>query len=65
MKKYGETYKLSQQEMDIIASYMDDDIREDLHTELAPCEPEEFLEAYVEQDPAFEDLLDMEFGIKL
>lgn len=65
MKKYGETYKLSQQEMDIIASYMDDDIREDLHTELAPCEPEEFLEAYVEQDPAFEELLDTEFGIEL
>ena len=27
---------------------MDDEIREELHSELAPCSDEEFLEAYME-----------------
>ena len=30
-------------------TYMDDEIREDLHAELAPCTDEEFLEAYMER----------------
>ena len=65
MKRYGEDYKLDQEQMDVIASYMDDEIREDLHLEMAPCEPEEFLKAYVERDPDFEELLKTEFYIKL
>lgn len=63
MKRYGEDYKLDQEQMDIIASYMNDEIREDLHAEIAPCEPEEFLRAYVERDPDFENLLKSEFDI--
>lgn len=51
--------------MDTIASYMDDDKREQVHFELAPCDPEEFLKRYLELDPDFEDLLDSEFGIEL
>ena len=42
MKKFTETeidYKA-------IEALMDDDIREELHAELAPCTSEEFLEAY-------------------
>lgn len=27
--------------------YMDDEIRERLHDEMAPCDPQEFVEAYV------------------
>lgn len=65
MKRYGEDYKLDQNQMDVIASYMNDEIREDLHFKLAPCEPEEFLVAYVESDPDFEDLLKNEFGIEM
>lgn len=65
MKKYGEDYRLDQNEMDIIASYMDDEIRKGLHFELAPCEPEEFLIAYLERDPDFESLLESEFGIEI
>ena len=42
-----------------------DEIREDLHFEMAPCEPEEFLRAYVEKDPDFEELLNSEFSIEL
>lgn len=44
---------------------MNDEIREDLHFEMAPCEPEEFLRAYVEKDPDFEELLNSEFSIEL
>jgi hypothetical protein len=33
-------------DLETLAELMDDDIREQLHSELAPCSPEEFLEAY-------------------
>lgn len=60
---YERENSLSQKEMDIIASYMDDEIREDLHGDLAPCKPEEFLLAYLERDPEFLELLENEFSI--
>lgn len=65
MTRYGEDYILTQEELDTIATYMDDDIREDLHFELAPCTPEEFLKAYVKRVPSFEELLKIEFSIEL
>lgn len=34
-------------DMDVISSYMDDEIREDLHTEMAPCSGQEFVNAYL------------------
>lgn len=49
--------------MDVIATYMDDEIREQVHGEIAPCLDEEFLKRYVELDPAFNTLLKSEFGI--
>lgn len=64
MKRYGEEFELTQKIMDTIASYMDDEIRETVHHELAPCEPEEFLKRYLELDPDFSELLDNEFGIE-
>ena len=36
-------------DFDICVSMMDDDIREQLHRELAPCTDQEFLDAYVER----------------
>ena len=33
---------------DTIVSYMDDDVREDVHAELAPCTEEAFLKRYLE-----------------
>ena len=57
--------KISQELMDTIASYMDDDIREDLHGDLAPCKPEEFLVAYAKRDENFEELLSNEFRIEI
>ena len=56
---------MNTEEMENIATYMNDEIREDLHFEMAPCEPEEFLRAYVEKDPDFEELLNSEFSIEL
>lgn len=57
--------KITQEKMDIIATYMDDDIRERLHFELAPCEPEEFLKRYVEEEPEFSEFLKSEFDLEL
>ena len=56
--------RLTQDIMDTIAFYMDDDIREDLHNEIAPCTPDEFLTAYLYKDPEFEEVMEQEFGIK-
>lgn len=53
--------KISDEVMDTIGSYMDDEIREDVHAELAPCTPEEFLMRYLELDPEFKELLRIEF----
>lgn len=65
MKRYGEKFRLDQELMDTIATYMDDEIREQVHAEIAPCEPEEFLRRYLELDPEFLELLENEFGIEI
>lgn len=57
--------KIDQELMNTIATYMDDEIREDLHCELAPCTPEEFLIRYVELDKEFANLLWREFHIDM
>lgn len=67
MRRSGviEEFTLSQEEMDVIATYMNDDIREKVHFELAPCEPVDFLKRYLEldKDPDFWDILENEFNI--
>ena len=57
--------KISNEIMDAIASYMDDDIREELHFKLAPCSHRRFLKAYCKRDPEFAELLKKEFDIVL
>lgn len=57
--------KIEQKTMDAIAVYMDDDKREQVHFELAPCDPEEFLKRYLELDPDFEDVLKSDFNISI
>lgn len=57
--------KLTQELLDIIATYMDDDIREQVHSELAPCEPIDFLRRYLELEPSFNELLNSEFHVTL
>lgn len=33
-------------DLDVLAGYMDDDLREELHSELSPCTPQEFIDEY-------------------
>ena len=40
-----------------IVNLMNDEIREQVHMELAPCTDEEFLKRYLELDPEFENVL--------
>lgn len=68
MTKYGEDYKMTQDELDVLATYMDDDIREKVHNEMFDCEsctPGEFLIEYIKHDPDFESMLKSEFSIEL
>ena len=63
MLRYGKEFTLTQELLEVIATYMNDDIRERLHCEIAPCEPEFFLKEYLNRDPGFKELLHDEFGI--
>lgn len=65
MKRYGEIYTLTQEDMDVIATYMDDDIREEMHGNIDYFTPEDFLKEYVKRDQDFETLLRNEFDIEL
>lgn len=56
---------VTQEKMDVIAMYMDNEKREQVHDELAPCTPEEFLRRYIELEPEFESVLKEEFSIEL
>lgn len=58
-------FELSQEELDVIATYMDDDIRESVAFDLATCTPNQFLREYVSRDKHFEELLKSEFGIEM
>lgn len=40
--------RITQEKMDAIAVLMDDETREKVYRELAPCEPIEFLKRYCE-----------------
>ena len=46
-----------------VAYYMNDDIREKVHFELAECTPEEFLKRYIELDKSILSVLESEFNI--
>lgn len=65
MKRCGEDFILSEEFLDTIAALMDDETREAVHAELAPCTPDSFLKRYLEISPAFESILDSEFGITI
>lgn len=57
--------KITNALMETIAMYMDDNSRERVHYELAPCTPEEFLIRYCELEPDFADLLRDEFNVDM
>lgn len=52
---------LSVERWDAITALMDDDIRERVHFELAPCTNEKFLKRYLKLAPDFQKILDSEF----
>jgi len=54
--------KITQDLLNEIATYMNDDIRESMHGDYN--NPEEFLKAYVEKDPDFKEILETEFHIE-
>ena len=56
---------ITKEKMNLICSYMDDEIREDLHSKLAPCDNLKFLRKYCKRDPEFAGLLRNEFGVEL
>lgn len=55
-------HDLTQEDMNQFAVYMDGEIREQVHKELAPCTPAEFLKRYYELDPTFESFVESEMG---
>ena len=55
--------KITQELLDEIATYMNDDIRESMHGDYD--NPEEFLKVYVEKDPDFTEILKTEFNIEM
>ena len=57
--------EVNQVRLDEIAGYMNDEIREQVHAELAPCTPEEFLTRYLQLDCEFIKLLLFEFNIEI
>lgn len=57
--------KISNEIMENICTYMNDNIREELHFKLAPCNNKTFLKAYCKHDPEFAELLKNEFDIVL
>ena len=62
MTIHGRT--ITDKDMRIIAGYMIDEIREKLHSELAPCSNEKFLSEYIKQDPELLDILRNEFDFE-
>ena len=52
-----EIKKITQDQLDDLTTYMDDEIREAVHYALAPCTPYEFLMEYLKRDPSFDVVL--------
>ena len=47
---------ITKEKLEILATHMDNDIREHVKMELGPCEPMAFLERYCELDPDFGEM---------
>lgn len=57
--------EISKYAMPAVAIFMNGDVREQVHRELAPCNNNEFIKRYCEIDPDFENVLKSEFGIDI
>ena len=43
----NQTINDKEYEFDVVVNYMDDEIREELHSEMAPCTEQQFTDAYI------------------
>ena len=57
--------EISKYAISAIAIFMDSELREQIHRELAPCSNNKFIKRYCELDPDFEKVLKSEFGIDI
>ena len=57
--------EITEKILENVSYYMDNDIREQVHFELAPCKTVEFLKRYIELDPRFKNVLKLEFNINI
>ena len=57
--------EITEKILENVSYYMDNDIREQVHFELAPYKPVEFLKRYIELDPRFKNVLKLEFNINI
>lgn len=59
--------KITDEDMAIIATYMNDEIREHLHSMLAPCTHDEFIMEYLETSdgPELQEILEREFDLEI
>lgn len=51
-------------DMNIIAEYMDDCLKEYVEFHFSPCTPEKFLREYIKREPSFNDVLKREFSVR-
>ena len=61
MKKAIE--ELNREQFEAVCNLMNDEIREQVNTEVAPCSNRNFIERYLELDPDFAQVLDEEFSV--
>lgn len=57
--------KLTYSDMDTIAEYMDDCLREYVEFHFSPRTPEKFLREYIKREPSFDDVLKREFSVEV
>ena len=57
--------KLTYSDMNIIAGYMDDCLREYVEFHFPICNTEKFLREYIKREPSFEDVLKREFSVEV
>ena len=61
MKKAIE--ELNREQFEVVCNLMNDEIREQVNTEVAPCSNRTFIKHYLEYDPDFAQVLDGEFSV--
>lgn len=56
---------ISDEVMEMLEIYMNDELREKVHYNIAPCTNDEFLKEYYKLDVTFVEFVQKEFGLDL